>query len=158
MEGRNNEMRSLTRWEPMGELANVSRMFDELMGRSFRRAVGDEGSLRGAWIPAVNIKETSDAIVITADMPGMKAEDVDVTVDNGVLTIRGERKLEETKEGETFHRVERSYGMFERSFSLSNSVDVNKIEANFKNGEMILNLPKREESKPRSVKIKIDSK
>lgn len=147
-------MRSLTRWEPMGEMANVSRMFDQLMGQSFRRAIGDESALRGAWVPAVNIKETADAIVITADMPGMKAEDVEVSVDNGVLTIRGERKLEETREGETFHRVERSYGVFERSFSLANSVDVEKIDAEFANGEMILTLPKREETKPRSVKIR----
>ena len=95
-------------------------------------------------------------MVITADLPGLKAEDVEVTVDEGTLSIRGERKLEEAAEGETFHRVERLYGIFERSFTLPNSVDVDKIEARFSNGEMTLTLPKREESKPRSVKIKVE--
>jgi HSP20 family protein len=105
----------------------------------------------------VNILEKKDAIVITADLPGLKGEDVDVTVDNGVLTIRGERRLEEVSEGETYHRVERVYGVFERTFTLPNSVDVARIDAKFRNGEMVVTLPKREESKPRAVKVAIES-
>ena len=93
-------------------------------------------------------------MVITADLPGLKAEDVEVTVEEGILSIRGERKLEETSEGETYHRVERMYGVFERTFTLPNSVDVDKIDARFSNGEMVLTLPKREESKPRQISIK----
>ncbi|MCU0233936.1 MAG: Hsp20/alpha crystallin family protein [Thermoanaerobaculales bacterium] len=108
-------------------------------------------------MPAVNILEREDAIVISADLPGLKAEDVEVTVDQGTLSIRGERKLEEKAEGETYHRVERVYGLFERTFTLPNTVDVSKIDARFKNGEMTLTLPKREESKPRSVKIKVET-
>ena len=94
---------------------------------------------------------------IQADLPGLKAEDVEVTVEDGTLTLRGERKLEEAAEGETYHRVERTYGMFERTFNLPSSVDTSKIEARFANGEMVLTLPKREESKPRTVKIKVES-
>jgi HSP20 family protein len=135
----------------------MDRLFDEMMGRGLGRGL-DEGSVRGSWAPAVDILEKEDAIEIRADLPGFKADDVDVTVDNGVLTVRGERRLEEASEGETYHRVERSYGMFERTFSLPNSVDLGKIEARFKDGEMHVNLPKREESKPRSVKIKVESK
>jgi HSP20 family protein len=123
------------------------------MGRSLRQM--EEETAACAWTPAVNILEREDGIVISADLPGLKAEDVDVTVDNGVLTIRGERSLEEVAEGETYHRVERSYGSFERSFSIPNSVDPKKIEARFANGEMTITLPKREESKPRSVKVKV---
>ena len=153
-------MRTLTRWEPINDISNLSqrmdRMFEELMGRGLGRLAEDD-RLRGSWSPAVNILERKDAIVITADLPGLKAEDVDVTVDNGVLTIRGERRLEEASEGETYHRVERVYGVFERTFTLPNSVDVNRIDAKFRNGEMLVTLPKREESKPRAVKVAVES-
>ena len=152
-------MVTLTRWNPVADSANLAqrmeRMFDEMMGRGLWRSSEDR-PLRGTWVPAVNILEREDAMVITADLPGLKAEDVEVTVEEGILSIRGERKLEETSEGETYHRVERMYGVFERTFTLPNSVDVDKIDARFSNGEMVLTLPKREESKPRSVKIKVE--
>jgi HSP20 family protein len=150
----------LTRWNPTKEAASISqgmeRLFDEMVGRGLWRT-SEERPLRGSWVPAINILEREDSMVITADLPGLKAEDVDVTVEEGTLTIRGERKLEEVAEGETYHRVERLYGVFERTFTLPNSVDVEKIEARFSNGEMTLTLPKREESKPRSVKIKVEN-
>ena len=153
-------MRTLTRWEPVGDVATLSqqmdRWFNEMMGRGMRR-VAEEDRIRGSWTPAVNVLEKEEAIEIAADLPGMKAEDVEVTVEAGVLTIRGERKFEEASEGETYHRIERSYGLFERTFSLPNSVDPSKIEAKFADGEMLVTLPRREESKPRSVKIKVDS-
>jgi HSP20 family protein len=153
-------MRTLTRWEPMSEMANatrtVDRMFDELMGRGLRR-VFSEGAVRGSWTPAVDIIEKENGIHILADLPGFKPEDVDLTVEGGVLTVRGERRFEEATEGETYHRIERVYGVFERTFTLPNSVDTTKIEAKFANGEMIVTLPKREESKPRSVKVKVQS-
>ena len=150
-------MRNMIRWQPINRPANwntgIDRLFNEFMGRTIRQM--DEETAACAWTPAVNILEREDGIVITAELPGLKAEDVEVTVDNGVLTLKGERTLEEVAEGETFHRVERSYGSFERSFSIPNSVDTKKIEARFVNGEMTLNLPKRDESKPRSVKVKV---
>lgn len=148
----------LTRWNPARESANLQRrmerLFDEMVGQGLWRT-GDEQSLRGAWVPAINILEKDDSMQITADLPGLNPEDVEVTVEQGVLNIRGERKFEEAAEGETFHRVERLYGVFERSFTLPNSIDTDKIEAKFNNGVMVLTLPKREESKPRSVKIKV---
>ena len=150
----------LTRWDPAVESANLSqrmeRLFDEVVGRGLWRSA-EERPLRGAWVPAINILEKDDVMVISADLPGLRPEDVEVTVDQGALTIRGERQLEEAQEGETYHRVERLYGMFERTFTLPNSIDVEKIEARFANGEMVLTLPKREEAKPRSVKIKVEN-
>lgn len=150
----------LTRWNPTTDTAHLSqrmeRLFNEMMGRGLWREP-EERSLRGSWVPAINILEREDAMVITADLPGLKAEDVEVTVEEGTLSIRGERRLEEAAEGETYHRVERLYGVFERTFTLPNSVDVEKIGARFCNGEMVLTLPKREESKPRSVKIKVEN-
>lgn len=152
-------MRSMTRWEPGTGLRTFSqemdRLFDEMAGRGLRAR--GEAPMRGAWAPPVNIVERDDAIEITAELPGMRAEDVEVTVEDGILAIKGERTWEQAKEGETFHRVERAYGVFERSFTLPTSVDPSKIDARFKNGEMILSLPKREESKPRSVKVKIEN-
>jgi HSP20 family protein len=149
----------LTRWNPATDAGNLSqkmeRMFDEMVGRGLLWTP-EERPLRGSWVPAINILERQDAMVITADLPGLRAEEVEVTVEEGTLSIRGERKLDEASEGETYHRVERLYGIFERTFTLPNSVDVDKIEARFSNGEMILTLPKREESKPRSVKIKVE--
>ena len=154
-------MRTLTRWEPVSDLATwnqqMDRWFNDLMKRG-RWNVADEDRVRGSWTPAVNVLERKDAIEITADLPGLAAEDVEVTVEEGVLTIRGERSFKEAQEDETYHRIERSYGLFERTFSLPNSVDPAKIEAKFKHGEMVLTLPRREESKPRSVKIKVDTK
>ena len=150
----------LTRWNPTTDTAHLSqrmeRLFNEMMDRGLWREP-EERSLRGSWVPAINILEREASMVITADLPGLKAEDVEVTVEEGTLSIRGERRLEEAAEGETYHRVERLYGVFERTFTLPNSVDVEKIEAHFCNGEMVLTLPKREESKPRSVKIKVKS-
>jgi HSP20 family protein len=132
----------------------MDRLFNELVGRSFGQ-LADETSSFGSWSPSVNVLEKDDAIVISADLPGLKPEDVEVTVDNDVLTIRGERSFEEAADGETYHRVERSYGSFERSFSVPKTVDPEKIEARFVNGEMTITLPKREESKPRSVRVKV---
>lgn len=150
-------MRNMIRWQPINRPATwntgVDRLFNEFMGRTIRQM--DEETAACAWTPAVNILEREEGIVITADLPGLKPGDVEVTIDNGVLTLKGERTLEEATEGETYHRVERSYGAFERSFSVPNSVDTKKIEARFVNGEMTLILPKRDESRPRSVKIKV---
>lgn len=152
-------MRNMIRWQPINRPVTwntgLDRLFNEFMGRSLNQM--EEETAACAWTPAVNILEREEGIVITADLPGLKAEDVEVTIDNGVLTVKGERTLEEVSEGETYHRVERSYGTFERSFSIPNSVDLKKIEARFVNGEMTLHLPKRDESKPRSVKVKVET-
>ena len=148
----------LTRCNPTNDMMShrMGRLFDEMLGNGSRRTA-EERSLRGAWVPAINILEQDGAVLITADLPGLKAEDVEVTVDEGTLTIRGERKLDEASEGETYHRVERHYGEFERSFNLPTSIDSSEIAARFANGEMILTLPKREESKPRTVKIQVEA-
>lgn len=150
-------MRNMVRWQPINRPANwnpgFDRFFNEFMGRSLRQMEDETPAC--AWTPAVNILERENGITITADLPGLSAGDVEVTVDKGVLTLKGERILEEAAEGETYHRVERSYGAFERSFSIPESVDAKKIEARFVNGEMTVTLPKRAESKPRSVKVEV---
>ena len=144
----------MTKWDPVREMAratdDMTRLVDELFGGRMARE-----SVRGSWVPPVDIRETADAIEIHAELPGFSAEDVDVTVENGVLTIRGERTLEESKEGETWHRLERAYGVFERAFQVPRNVDPTQVKAQFSNGVLQLTLPKREESKPRSIKVQV---
>lgn len=150
-------MARLTRWEPVGELTKLrgqmDRMFED-WPRFFGRRIDEEG-LRGAWMPAVDIRETKDAFDVIAELPGIDAKDVDVSVQENTLTIRGERRREEVKENETVHRIEREYGVFERSFTLPRSADAEKIQAKYRDGVLSLTVPKREEAKPKSLKINV---
>ena len=131
----------------------INRLFDDsftqdLLPRSF-------GGMR-EWTPALDISETEEAVVVKAELPGLEANDVEVTLQDNVLTIQGEKKEEKEEKSKNFHRVERSYGQFERSFQLPTTVKDDKVEAAFKNGVLTVELPKAEEAKARSVKIKIE--
>ena len=108
------------------------------------------------WVPAVDIRETENELVLKADIPDMKFEDIDVRMENGTLTLRGERKFEEQKKEGGWHRVERSYGTFERVFTLPDSVNPEGVHADYKNGVLTVNLPKKDIAKPRQIKVKVD--
>ena len=133
------------------------RFFEDLY-----QNVGEEGLglpelwSEGRFVPAIDVSEDEGSLTLTAEVPGMKSEDLDVTVDNGVLTLRGEKKEEETKEGAGYHRVERRYGQFERRIRLPNYVDAGKIDASYKDGILRLVMPKVEAAKTRSVQIKAE--
>ena len=135
---------------------NMNRFFDGMFSHSLFKP-SEDATLYGNWSPAVNILEKEDSLTITVELPGLTADDVEVTVENSVLSMRGERRLEEVNDGETYHRVEATYGAFERRFTMPKSVDTDKILATFRNGVMTLSLPKREESKPKTIKIKVDA-
>ena len=107
--------------------------------------------------PPVDIAEEKDRIVLTAELPGFQPKDVEVQVEGGVLTVKGERKMEEEKDGRNYHRVERSYGHFLRSFTLPNNVDREAIQAHFADGLLTIELPKREEAKPRQIRISAEA-
>jgi HSP20 family protein len=107
------------------------------------------------WVPSCDIYETDKEIVVKAELPGLKKEDVFVSLENNVLMIRGERKFEEDVKRENYHRVERTYGEFLRSFTLPTFIDANKILAEFKDGLLMVTLPKREEAKPKQIEVKI---
>jgi len=110
----------------------------------------------GVWAPPVDIYEDGNhALVIKAELPDMTREDIDITVDNGTLTIKGEKKLSDQVKNEQFHRVERRYGGFSRSFSLPQTVDTAKVGADYKNGVLTIRLPLREDAKPRQIKVDI---
>jgi HSP20 family protein len=147
---------AIVRWsDPFREFAHlqdrVNRVFADAYGRQ------EEGLLTsGTWAPPVDIYQTADKeVVIKAELPDMTREDIDVTVEHGTLTIKGEKKVSSDVKEEDFHRVERRYGTFSRSFSLPQTVDTTKVAADYKNGVLTVRLPLREEAKPRQVKVDV---
>ncbi|HEV8117066.1 MAG TPA: Hsp20/alpha crystallin family protein [Thermoanaerobaculia bacterium] len=148
---------NLVTWDPYRELSTLQDRVNRIFGGGLARRDRDEEMSMGAWIPPVDIVEEKDRMLLTAELPGFQEKDIQIQMEGGVLTIRGERKTEEEKEGRTFHRVERSYGQFVRSFTLPNNVDRENIKADFRNGLLEIELPKREEAKPRQIKISVGS-
>jgi HSP20 family protein len=148
---------AVVRWEPFRDLVALQDRMNRLFDESYRgRSSSEEDwALGGSWAPAVDIYEKDGNIVLTAELPGVDAKDVDVRVENNVLTLRGERKFSDEVKRESYHRVERSYGTFTRSFTLPNVVATDQIKADFKDGMLKLILPKREEAKPRQISINV---
>ncbi|WP_319576234.1 Hsp20/alpha crystallin family protein [uncultured Desulfobacter sp.] len=144
----------LIRWDPSREIDDMFERYTKAVGQP--RAGSQEVIATGDWAPRVDIAETDKAFEIKAEIPDVNKEDVKVTVDNGVLTIRGERKQEKEEKGKKFHRVERYYGIFTRSFTLPDNVDETKVKASFKDGMLNLQIPKSEEAKPKAIEVKVE--
>jgi len=146
-------MRTLTRWEPFRGATSlqdqINRVFNDVLERT-----GEESSLT-AWAPAVDIYETEHELVLKADLPDIDPKDLDIRVENNILTIRGERKFDKNVNEENYLRVERSYGSFTRSFTLANTVNAEAIKAAYENGVLTLTIPKREEAKPKQIKVNV---
>ena len=147
---------NIVRYDPFRELRSLQDEMNRLFSSSFSRGNAGEGDqiMRGAWNPSVDIFENQNQIVLEAELPGMNAEDVNISIENNVLTLHGERRFEKKDEGDNFHRVERSYGSFTRSFTLPPTVSSENANAEFNNGVLRLTLAKREEAKPRRIEIK----
>ena len=137
----------LTRWDPF---ADIDRLTNRLFGERERRGLGMGASIE----PAVDVFETEDAIELRAEVPGLTADDVKIDLNENVLTLSGERRLEHDETREGYRRIERSYGRFVRSFTLPRHVDAEQIEASLANGVLVVKLPKREEEKARTIGIK----
>lgn len=146
-------MHSICRYNRFRNLSVFQDQFNRLFD-SNREGQADNSALT-AWVPAVDIYENENELVIKADLPDIDEKDLDVRVENNTLTVRGERKFEQEVKEENYLRVERAYGLFSRSFSLPNSVNTEAIKAEYKNGVLTVELPKRAESKPKQVKINI---
>ena len=150
---------AIVRWDPFREMSDMQDRMGRLLGEFYGRRGADDVMRRGAWIPPVDIYDSGDhELVIKAELPDMKREDIQLTVDNNTLTISGEKKMDSELKDENCHRVERAYGTFTRSFTLPSVVDTGKIKAEFKDGVLRVTLPKREEAKPKQIQIQIDSK
>ena len=146
---------AIVRWEPFSNLLTAQRDFDRLFKEAFNPFVSEGDLSTRTWAPPVDIYENENDIVLKAELPGIEPKDVEVKVEDNTLYLKGERKFEKEVKNESYHRVERSYGSFARSFSLPNSISTDKVKAEFKDGLLTLTLPKREEAKPRTVKIDV---
>lgn len=147
---------ALIRWDPFREMSalqeRMNRLFSDVRAQA---PVRGEEIVQGAWIPAVDIFETNEAIVLKAELPGITAQDISVEVKDNTLTLKGEKKFEKEVKEENYHRVERSYGSFQRAFTLPGTIHQEKVKAKFKDGILEITLPKVEEDKPKQVKVEI---
>ena len=143
---------AIVRWEPARELASMEidrlqRMFSDFYGEAFSRS---------AWVPPVDIFETDEhEVVLKAELPEVNRDDISVTFENGVLTLKGQRNIEQETKQENYHRVERRHGAFSRSFTLPNTVDASRISATYKDGVLTIRLPQREEAKAKQINVNV---
>lgn len=144
------------RFDPFEELGTLRDRMDRIMSR----LTGDtsEELFTAKWAPTADVVETKDAIIIKAEVPGLTEKDVAVEIENNVLTLRGERKMEKETEEKGYRRIERSYGNFSRSFTLPQNVDTTKINALFNNGLLEVSIPKLETAKPRTINVEVKKK
>jgi HSP20 family protein len=153
---------SLVRWSPVRDLVSfpsdilsmqreINRMFDSF----FRGGAQDDDSLFSAWTPPVDVAEHDDAYEVKVELPGVSKDDVKITMQNNILTIRGEKKQESESKNSGYHRMERTYGAFQRSFTLPSSVRADKVDAAYKDGILTITLPKAEEAKPKQIEVRV---
>ncbi len=146
---------AIVRFDPLRDLSTVQERMNRLF-TDFYRGADDDVTRRGTWLPPVDIFDSGNhELVIKAELPDMKKEDISITVENNSLTLTGEKKTDETIKDENYHRVERSYGIFTRTFSLPPTVDSGKVSADYKNGVLTIKLPIREEAKPKQVQVQV---
>src|SRR5271169_3849146 len=149
-------MSTITRWEPFRGLNTLQDQVNRLFEDTFNHGRSSQTDL-AAWAPAVDIYETENELVVKADLPDLQEKDIDIRVENNTLTIRGERKFEKDVNEDNYLRIERAYGAFTRSFSLPNTVNSENIRAEYRNGVLTLHMAKREESKPKQIKISVSA-
>lgn len=145
---------AIVKVDPFREFATMQDRMNRLFGNVYLR--DEDTGLRGNWVPAVDIYETGNHdLVVRAELPGLNREDIEVSVENSTLILKGEKKLDTEVKEENYRRIERSYGTFHRSFTLPNTVDAGRIAAEFKNGVLTVKLPFREEAKPRTINVDV---
>jgi HSP20 family protein len=140
--------------EPFGSLRRLSNALDEAFG-GWPLQEGENGAITSAWIPSCDVFEDPETVKIVAEVPGVRPEDVKLSLENNLLTIRGEKRQQAEERTERVHRYERSYGSFERSFALPNTVDPEKITAKYENGILTVTIPKAERARPREIPVKV---
>jgi len=150
------EKQNITQWNPFEEILPLRDAVNQLFGESFVRSPAGAASSGRGFAPAIDLSETEGAFLVEAAVPGLKSDDLNITVENNVLTISGEvRREEETKE-RSYHRVERSYGKFQRSLTLPNTVKFDAIKASMKEGVLYIEIPKADEVKPRRINVNVE--
>jgi HSP20 family protein len=148
-------MTVLTRWEPVRELASLQERMNRLFHDSFSPVASQESLSAGSFVPPVDVYEDEHGIQLKMEVPGIEEKDIDIRLENNLLTVRGERKLEQETKQENYHRVERSYGSFTRSFALPNTVNQEDVKASYSKGVLSIALGKRAEAKPKQIKVTV---
>ncbi|HWC17476.1 MAG TPA: Hsp20/alpha crystallin family protein [Terriglobales bacterium] len=146
----------ITRWDPFRELASLQNRVNSLF-QDYSRTGQEDLAAAGSFAPAVDVYEDEHKVTLKLEIPGVNQEDVDIRLENSTLTVRGERKFEKEEKEENFHRIERRYGSFARSFTLPNTLDTDSVQAHYENGVLKIELAKRAEAKPKQIKVNIGS-
>lgn len=150
-------MTMITRWDPFREMTTLQDRMNRLFSDQFGAMTHDE-ALTGAFVPPVDVYEDENSIQVRLEVPGIDEKDIDIRLENNLLTIRGERKFEKDEKEENFHRVERRYGSFTRSFTLPSTVNPEDVQADYDKGVLKIRLAKRAEAKPKQIKVNLNSK
>lgn len=145
----------ITKWEPFKDMVSLRDEIDKLFNDFFKRSPEERIEPHGIWYPALDIEESKDNIKVTAELPGMKKEDIRLTISDGQLMIQGERKFEKEEKDKTYHRIERSYGKFRRTISLPTEVEEDKVKATYEQGILKVTIPKSEKVKPKEIGITV---
>jgi HSP20 family protein len=150
-------MASVTRWDPFRDLLSIQDEMNTLFNRAYgERAPGEGAEQRQRlWAPALDIAEQKDAYLVQVELPGVRPDDLDITLEDGLLTIQGERRFTQESSEQQFHRIERRYGRFRRSITLPTQVQADAIEASFEDGLLTVRVPKAEEAKPRRINVQV---
>jgi HSP20 family protein len=146
-------MNMLRHYEPWSLLDQFRRDIEQMLAHTGTQTYGDSTVATSAWVPAVDIKEEVNQFIIEADIPGVEPKDIEISMEGGVLSLKGERRLDSREDGKDYHRVERSRGVFYRRFSLPDTADAEKIAASGKNGVLQIRIPKKEVAKPRKITV-----
>jgi len=144
---------AIIRWDPFRDLMTLREKMNRLFEEAFITRGEEKELVSGTWTPSVDIYETENALILSAEVPGIVEDDIEIKIENNTLTLHGERKFEKETKEENFHRIERAYGSFHRSFTLPNYIDQDKIKAEHENGILKITMPKKTEMKPRKVKV-----
>jgi HSP20 family protein len=148
-------MTVLTRWEPIRELANLQDRMNRLFNDSFSPVTSRESLSAGSFVPPVDVYEDEQGIRLKMEVPGIDEKDIDIQLENSLLTVRGERKMESETKEENYHRIERRYGSFTRSFTLPNTVNPEEVKAAYAKGVLTISLGKRAEARPKQIKVNV---
>jgi len=144
---------AIIRWDPFRDLVTLREKMNRLFEDAFLARGEEKDMIASTWTPSVDIYEKENELVLTAELPGIDEKDIEIKIEDNTLTLRGERKFEKETKEENYHRIERSYGTFFRSFTIPQYIDQDRIEAEYENGVLKVNMPKKPEAKPKSVKV-----
>jgi len=145
----------ITKWEPFKDMSSLRDEIDNLFNDFFRKTPEERMGTHDIWYPALDIEESNDKIKVIAEVPGMKKEEIKLTVSEGQLIIRGERKFEKEEKDKTYHRIERSYGKFRRTISIPKDLEVDKVKATYEQGILKVDIPKSKKTKPKEIDITV---